>query len=107
MDEEHDSSYKQDDLISRSLVRYDARRIARHLAEQEGIMVIFGTATPSLEAYALAQDGRLSLLELSRRILSGGDGSHYHSALPGIEGSSRNRASSVPGVRYVELPQWR
>ncbi len=47
VDEEHDSSYKQDNEP-----RYDARTIARWRAQASGAVVVLGSATPSVEAFA-------------------------------------------------------
>ncbi len=47
VDEEHDGSYKQE-----SEPAYDARTVARWRAEQSGAVVVLGSATPSVEAYA-------------------------------------------------------
>jgi len=101
VDEEHDDSYKQDDPLSRSLVRYDARRVARQMAAANETMVIFGSATPSLETYTLGHEGRVRILELSRRILSVGDDQHHHSTLPGIDAAKDLRHELRVGNRSI------
>lgn len=63
VDEEHDSSYKQ-----RESPRYDARDVAALRAGAAGAALVFGSATPSLEAYHAAREGRLRLLLLSARV---------------------------------------
>ena len=63
VDEEHDSSYKQ-----RESPRYDAREVAALRAKAASAALIFGSATPSMEAYQAARDGRLRPLRLSCRI---------------------------------------
>lgn len=64
IDEEHESTYKQDDHL-----RYHAREVALKRAQQSGAVVILGSATPSLESYLRAQKGGLyKLLELPGRI---------------------------------------
>lgn len=62
IDEEHDSSYKQQDGL-----RYHARDLALVRARRLGIPVIMGTATPSLESLHNAQSGRFALLRLNKR----------------------------------------
>ena len=52
VDEEHDSAYKQDETP-----RYNARDVALKRAQQEGALVILGSATPQLETYHHAQQG--------------------------------------------------
>jgi primosomal protein N' (replication factor Y) len=47
VDEEHDTSYKQENMPA-----YDARRVARWRAERSGAVVLLASATPSVEAYA-------------------------------------------------------
>jgi primosomal protein N' (replication factor Y) (superfamily II helicase) len=63
VDEEHDSSYKQDDPAP----RYHARDTALVRGRMTGCTVILGSATPSLESYANAQLGRYALCELPER----------------------------------------
>jgi len=74
LDEEHESSYKQDAEAWGSFsVFYDARTVARRLAELTGSSLILGSATPSLEAYTEAVAGGLHLLELPRRVMGHGE----------------------------------
>lgn len=63
VDEEHDSSFKQFDGL-----RYSARDLAVVRARQRGVPIVLGSATPSLESYHNARNGRYQLLTLSRRI---------------------------------------
>jgi primosomal protein N' (replication factor Y) len=63
VDEEHDGSYKQ-----RESPRYDARDVAAIRALAAGAVLLFGSATPSMEAYQAARDGRLRLLRLTARV---------------------------------------
>ena len=65
LDEEHDSSYKQE----APRPRYHARDAALELARQTGATVILGSATPSLESYHRAQRGEFNLLTMPRRIM--------------------------------------
>ncbi|AJY76456.1 primosomal protein N' [Paenibacillus beijingensis] len=69
IDEEHESSYKQEETP-----KYHARDVAVRRAKQHGAVVVLGSATPSLETYAAAvrsagPDGRpASLLPLPERV---------------------------------------
>ncbi|MFS0574277.1 primosomal protein N' [Sporosarcina sp. 179-K 3D1 HS] len=62
LDEEHESSYKQEEPP-----RYHARDVAIKRAEYYGCPVILGSATPSLESYARASKRVYTLLTLSHR----------------------------------------
>ncbi len=63
VDEEHDSSYKQDETP-----RYHGRDVAVMRARQQGALVVLGSATPSLESYFNATRGRYTLVTLDRRV---------------------------------------
>lgn len=65
VDEEHDSSFKQQDGL-----RYSARDVAIFRASQRGVPVVLGSATPSLESYHNAQSGRYRMLRLTGRALA-------------------------------------
>ncbi len=62
IDEEHDSSYKQQDGW-----RYQARDLAVFRARQEDIPIVMGTATPALETLHNVQMGKYRQLNLSKR----------------------------------------
>lgn len=62
VDEEHDSSFKQQDGF-----RYHARDLAIYRASQLQIPVVLGSATPSLESLQNARSGRYRHLRLTRR----------------------------------------
>lgn len=66
VDEEHDGSYKQDQLP-----RYHARDAAIKRAQIEGVPVVLGSATPSLESWHNAQQGRFALWEMPERVGGG------------------------------------
>jgi len=63
VDEEHDSSYKQDDGF-----RYHGRDLAVLRASQSDAVVILGSATPSVTSYYHANTGKYKLLKLEKRI---------------------------------------
>lgn len=63
VDEEHDTSYKQNDPAP----RYHGRDAAIYLAHLHGAKVVLGTATPSLESYLNARTGKYGLVEMNER----------------------------------------
>ena len=63
VDEEHETSFKQQEPAP----RYHARAAAVMLARQYGAKTLLGTATPSIETYKLAQDGRYGYVRMDRR----------------------------------------
>ena len=64
VDEEHETSYKQQDPMP----RYHARSAAIMLAQMfSSCRVLLGTATPSLETYHNAKTGKYGLVELTER----------------------------------------
>ncbi len=63
VDEEHESSYKQDNAP-----RYHGRDVAVKRAQIAGVPVVLGSATPSLESYHNARQGRYDLLRLPHRV---------------------------------------
>ena len=64
IDEEHEGTYKSD-----TNPKFHARETAIALSEQTNASVVLGSATPSLEAYKEALEGRYTLLTLSRRVM--------------------------------------
>ncbi|MBX2850392.1 MAG: primosomal protein N' [Phycisphaeraceae bacterium] len=83
VDEEHDSSYKQDQLP-----RYHARDVAIKRAQMAGVPVLLGSATPSLESYANATSEPRP-------------GFHYHSLPDRVPGMK------LPTVEVVDLAEER
>ena len=73
VDEEHDSSFKQDNEL-----RYHARDLAVWRAKQADCPIVLGSATPSLESWHKAQSGAYQLLELTER-------AHTAAQLPQVE----------------------
>jgi primosomal protein N' (replication factor Y) len=66
IDEEHDGSYK-----SGNSPRYHARQVAMRRCSVSGSALIMGSATPSVEAWKLMNEGTITRLDLTKR-LSGG-----------------------------------
>ena len=62
-DEEHDTSYKQQDPAP----RYHARDAAVYFASLFDARVLLGSATPSIESYYNARSGKYALTELNER----------------------------------------
>ena len=64
VDEEHDSSYKQEETP-----RYHGRDVAVMRAKLNDSVVVLGSATPSLESWANAEKGRYKLIEMLTRVM--------------------------------------
>ena len=64
IDEEHEWTYKQEEAAP----LYHARAAAMELARRTGAVVVLGSATPSVESYYHASQGRVRLLSLPRRV---------------------------------------
>ncbi len=63
VDEEHDTSYKQEDAP-----RYHGRDVAIVRARRAGALAVLGSATPALESFRNAQRGRYRLVPMRRRV---------------------------------------
>ena len=63
VDEEHDTSYKQDETP-----RYNARDVAVMRGALEGCRIVLGSATPSLETWLNVQQGKYALASMSSRV---------------------------------------
>ena len=81
LDEEPDSSFKQQDPAP----RYHTRELAFHLAYKYGALVVLGSATPCLETYHNAITNKLKYLKLQKRAT----------------------AASLPDVRTVDMGKMR
>ncbi|MDE2703680.1 MAG: primosomal protein N', partial [Gemmatimonadota bacterium] len=68
VDEEHDTSYKQEDLDSSRPLTYNARDLALVRGQRSNAVVVLGSATPSLESHWNAATGKYHLHTLPRRI---------------------------------------
>lgn len=66
LDEEHDSSFKQQDPAP----RYHTRELAFHLAYKYGALVVLGSATPCIETFHNASTDKLKYLKLQKRATS-------------------------------------
>jgi primosomal protein N' (replication factor Y) len=88
VDEEHEPSFKQDNSP-----RYHARDVALRRAEMAGAVCVLGSATPSLESWLAAREGRIQLLRLPQRA-SG-------RALPRVDVVDMRR--EPPGARGMAL----
>ena len=90
VDEEHDGSYKQ-----RESPRYDAREVVALRAKQSAAALVFGSATPSAEAYHAADLGRVTRLTLPERIAS--------RPLPEVRIVDLRRETALPSEKGVPL----
>ena len=72
IDEEHDLSYKSD-----MNPRFNSKEISKYIAQKNDIPLVLGSATPDLVTYYKAKQGKIELLELTKRANS--------SKLPNIE----------------------
>src|SRR5262249_57406189 len=64
VDEEHDASYKQEESP-----RYNGRDVAVVRGRRAGALVVLGSATPSMETYHNAIEGKYERVVLTRRVL--------------------------------------
>ncbi|RKP45541.1 primosomal protein N' [Trinickia fusca] len=91
VDEEHDPAYKQQEGL-----RYSARDLAIWRGKQLGIPVVLGSATPSLESWWQAEQGRYRRLTLARRAVA--DAALPTVRLVDLEDERRRGRSSVDGI---------
>ena len=92
-DEEHDSSYKQQDPAP----RYNGRDAAIYLAGLLGAKVLLGSATPAIETYFNARGDKYGLVELLDR--------YRDVKLPSIEMIDTRTVAKKPGEKVILSPQ--
>jgi len=92
VDEEHDSSYKQEDGL-----RYQARDLAVLRASLAGGVALLGSATPALTSYQHALNGKYRLLNMTRRV--GGQ------ELPEVEVIDLQQVKTVSGRPPLFSPE--
>ncbi len=63
LDEEHDASFKQDEGLN-----YHAKEVAWFRARQHKALLLLGSATPDLKTFHAAQNGRIPMLRLAKRV---------------------------------------
>ena len=90
VDEEHDASYKQQEGT-----RYSARDLCVWRAHQLSIPVVLASATPSLETWLAAEDGRYERIRLEARALS--------SVMPGVKLVRLNKKSTASSSGNTHL----
>lgn len=66
IDEEHEGSYK-----SEQMPKFHAREVAMEIARMHNASLVLGSATPSLEAYYMAEQGIIKKYELTERLTGG------------------------------------
>lgn len=92
VDEEHDPSFKQEEGF-----RYHARDMAVLRAHRASAVCILGSATPSLESFRHAREGRFELISLPQRATG--------QVMPKVElVDLRRLKATTPAQRYVSEP---
>lgn len=94
VDEEHESSYKQQDVQP----RYHARDVAVVRASIESAVVVLGSATPSAESYFNATHGKYTMLSLPERV----DGAQLPRITP-IDLAEARKQRRITGSLTTEL----
>ncbi|TAJ21425.1 MAG: primosomal protein N', partial [Dehalococcoidia bacterium] len=90
VDEFHEWTYKQHDPAP----RYDARTVALELGQRSGAAVVLGSATPDTERWLAADEGRITRLELPRRMRPAADTDGYVRLWP---------QATLPEVEIVDM----
>ena len=97
IDEEHEGAYK-----SGSSPRYHARQVAQYRAHQSGAELIMGSATPSLEAWRLMREQKLTAIVMRNRI---GEGRFPRVSIIDMVGESRNISPALESEMRKALDQ--
>lgn len=92
VDEEHETSYKQEEGV-----RYNARDAALVLGKELGITVVLGSATPSIETFQNAKTGRIKPLYIANRV--------DNRRLPEVEVIDMKGKKEVLSQRLIDLVQ--
>lgn len=96
IDEEHEKTYK-----SESNPRYDAREVAKYRAFQKNAVLLVASATPSVESYYQAKNGKIKLHRLDER--------YGQATMPNVflydmkEHARQGTESSIGGFLYSEI----
>ncbi len=106
LDEEEDTGYKQG-----RMPYYHTREAAEELARMTGALLIFGSATPSLDAYARALAGQYRLLQLPQRVIGHrqrlSDWQAYlhlnRTCYQDMGGTADARTTPLPPVQIVDM----
>ena len=88
VDEEHDGSYKQE-----SMPRYHARDVAVMRAKLAGATVVMGSATPSLESWNNALEGKYTRIEMHERV--------HQRPMPAVELIDMRREFQETGAEHL------
>jgi primosomal protein N' (replication factor Y) len=92
IDEEHESTFKQE-----TVPRYHARDVAVKRAQMEGVPVLLGSATPSLESWWNAERGRYARLSMPSRVEG--------RPMPAVEVIDLRHEKQLPGALSETLRQ--
>ena len=92
VDEEHDTSYKQE-----SGLRYNARDLATVRARMEGAVALLGSATPSIQSAWNADQGKFKQVHLTRRV--------NQKPMPEIEVVDLKKFKDLPGIHSFLTPR--
>ena len=91
VDEEHDSSYKQENGL-----KYNARDLAVVRAKLSGAVCVLGSATPSIQSYHNTETGKFHELRLNKRVSD--------RPMPHIEPVDLKTYRDYPGIRSIITP---